>query len=410
MVGRTLLLSLAFAALAQARMLPKADCTWSTNTDLPSVQPLYIKPGAGLDINSFWLPQNGDIVTVPEAGEVLFACPGSTLAGVGGSEALLTCVGGKTFADSNNNQYSFSSLSCSSWPAHTAVRRNGEQCQISLPHSLVEIGFELSSGFFHLITVCFDEVTYNTYQSFFTQTADIDGYQSGLNRPSFTEGVGFYPDWLDVDYQYSRVGQKEAISQALGSAALADQYIPDTGNYFLSRGHLAANADFVYGAFQRSTFYFLNVAPQWQTFNGANWAQIEDSARDFAALQGNDLVVYTGTHGVTTLPDVNGNPAEIFVGYDLNTGAGILRVPHFFWKIVYEPATQKGVAFVGLNNPYIDSPGTDFYMCPDVCDQISWENWSPTVQQSGYGYCCDVNTIKGLVPEMPDIVVTGLLA
>jgi len=112
------------------------------------------------------------------------------------------------------------------------------------------------------------------------------------------------------------------------------------GNYFLSRGHLAANADFVYGSAQRATFWFLNVAPQWQTFNGANWAQIEDSARDFAATNGNDLVVYTGTHGVTTLDDVNGNPAEIYIAYDSN-GNGVLRVPEFYWKIVYEPATQK---------------------------------------------------------------------
>jgi DNA/RNA endonuclease G (NUC1) len=103
---------------------------------------------------------------------------------------------------------------------------------------------------------------------------------------------------------------------------------------------LAANADFVYGAFQRSTFYFVNCAPQWQTFNGANWAQLEASARDYASSQGNDLIVYTGTHGTTTLDDVNGNPADIHIAYDSN-GNGVLRVPAFFWKIVYEPSSQR---------------------------------------------------------------------
>jgi DNA/RNA endonuclease G (NUC1) len=103
---------------------------------------------------------------------------------------------------------------------------------------------------------------------------------------------------------------------------------------------LAANADFIYGSQQRATFWFLNVAPQWQSFNGANWAQLEDSARDYAAGSGNDVIVYTGTHGVTTLDDVNGNPAEIYVGFDSN-GNGVLRVPEFYWKIVYEPSTQK---------------------------------------------------------------------
>jgi hypothetical protein len=110
------------------------------------------------------------------------------------------------------------------------LKRSGQQCQISLPHALVEIGFTLSSGFYKLITVCYDETTYDTYQSYFTQTPTIGGYQSGLDRPSFTEGTGLYPSWLDVDYQYSRVGQKEAIAQAVGSASLADQYVPDSGS------------------------------------------------------------------------------------------------------------------------------------------------------------------------------------
>jgi hypothetical protein len=74
-----------------------ADCTWSVNNDLPDKQALYIIPGGPKNLLGFWLPQSGDIVTVPEGGEVLFACPGGTVNGVNEETALLTCAGGKSF-------------------------------------------------------------------------------------------------------------------------------------------------------------------------------------------------------------------------------------------------------------------------------------------------------------------------
>ena len=100
----------------------------------------------------------------------------------------------------------------------------------------------------------------------------------------------------------------------------------------MSRGHFAPNADFVYYAFQvgifltsiivvlnsyynyhfqDSTFYFINVAPQWQCFNGGNWNQHENGLRGFVERNQNDLTVYTGTHGVCELDDINGNKVEI---------------------------------------------------------------------------------------------------
>jgi hypothetical protein len=74
-----------------------ADCTWSINNDLPTNQALYINPSGPKNLLGFWLPQSGDIVTVPEGGEVLFACPGGTLGSTGEESALLTCAGGKSF-------------------------------------------------------------------------------------------------------------------------------------------------------------------------------------------------------------------------------------------------------------------------------------------------------------------------
>jgi DNA/RNA endonuclease G (NUC1) len=106
----------------------------------------------------------------------------------------------------------------------------------------------------------------------------------------------------------------------------------------MSRGHMTAKADFVYGAHMRATFWFMNVAPQWQTFNGGNWNNMEMSTRSFAGGYDNNLDVYTGTHGVTTLADVNGNEVPIHIAYDANNN-GILRVPALYWRVVFDPTT-----------------------------------------------------------------------
>jgi DNA/RNA endonuclease G (NUC1) len=34
---------------------------------------------------------------------------------------------------------------------------------------------------------------------------------------------------------------------------------------------MAPDGDFIDAGSQDATYYFLNTAPQWQNFNGANW-------------------------------------------------------------------------------------------------------------------------------------------
>ena len=58
---------------------------------------------------------------------------------------------------------------------------------------------------------------------------------------------------------------------------------------------------------------FVNVAPQWQSFNGRNWATFEDDCRQFAISRNLDLEVYTGTSGVIELADVNGEMVPIYL-------------------------------------------------------------------------------------------------
>ena len=80
-------------------------------------------------------------------------------------------------------------------------------------------------------------------------------------------------------------------------------------------------------------FRFVNVAPQWQSFNGRNWATFEDDCRQFAISRNLDLEVYTGTSGVIELRDVQGDLVPIYL-YNRDQ----LPVPRFVQQLIIATA------------------------------------------------------------------------
>jgi hypothetical protein len=213
---------------------------------------------------------------------------------------------------------------------------------------------------------------------------------------------------MPVDNLYTRNTQRQTISSLLGSAQLGNYFVAATSDYFLSRGHLSAKADFVYGSQQRATFRFVNISPQWQTFNGGNWKALESSVRAYADRNQLDLLVYTGTYGVATLPNINRTETELYLYVDNNNNRAI-PVPKLFWKAVYDPKSHAGVVFVGINNPYVSDPQRDYLICTDVCSKISWIQWDQKNITKGYSYCCEVDDFRSTVKTLPDYPVSGLL-
>jgi hypothetical protein len=211
---------------------------------------------------------------------------------------------------------------------------------------------------------------------------------------------------MSVNTLYNNTTQLETIGKILGSLQLGYQYINET--YSLNKGHLSAKADFVYGSQHRATFHFVNAAPQWQTFNGGNWEALESSVRAYADKRKLDFVVYTGTYGVATLPNVNGIETELHLHVDRNNNKAI-PVPKFFWKAVYDPKSQAGVVFVGINNPYVSDPQGDYLICTDVCSKISWVKWDQKNITAGYSYCCELDDFRSTVNTLPHFTVSGLL-
>ncbi|XP_018334885.1 uncharacterized protein LOC108743791 [Agrilus planipennis] len=237
-------------------------------------------------------------------------------------------------------------------------------------------------------------------------TKTILGYQTGFPRPFWSDG-GFYNTNPSVDSLYGRATQRSTINSILGLNSNDTRYIQPTNNFFLTRGHFAAKADFIFGAQHRLTFYFVNAAPQFQTFNGGNWNTLENNVRSFSANRQLDLVIYTGGHGVTSLPDVNGNQQDLYLYKDSNNNYAI-SVPRLYWKVLYEPENKTAIAFVGVNNPYQLIREKDI-LCTNICSQVNWLTWKANDNTLGYSYCCDVRELRGNVTNIPNFTVNGIL-
>lgn len=254
----------------------------------------------------------------------------------------------------------------------------------------------MESRFLLHMLICYDDANQNTLYSWFNLTKTIGGYQSGFPRPSFIQG-NFYSA-SGVNTLYTRATQRVTINNLLGLNESDTTYIHATNNYYLARGHLTAKADYVFGAAHRLTFWFVNVAPQWQTFNGGNWNYLEQDVRNYASNNALDLVVYTGTYGVATLPHAKtGKAVGLYLYADSNNNKG-LPVPAVYWKFVYEPITKAGIVLIGVNNPYQESKNE---LCTDVSSKLNWLTWYSDSQSNGYSYACTVAEFKPLVSFFP---------
>lgn len=48
-----------------------------------------------------------------------------------------------------------------------------------------------------------------------------------------------------------------------------------------------------------------------------------------------------------------------------------MPAPRMYWKIIYDPITQAGIAFIGLNNPYQSAASAaQDVRCRDICNTV----------------------------------------
>jgi len=57
----------------------------------------------------------------------------------------------------------------------------------------------------------------------------------------------------------------------------------------LVRGHLSPDGDHLWAPHQWATYFYANVAPQWETINGGHWKVVENLARKLAGQVSTNL-------------------------------------------------------------------------------------------------------------------------
>ncbi|XP_016956249.1 uncharacterized protein LOC108028781 [Drosophila biarmipes] len=384
-------------------VIVRGDCEFKVNGDLNDPAPLFSRH------NSYEIivPDPTDTVRLVN-GELLdMFCPGVGFAApfANRSHVTATCLQSKYFLV-DDLIYPFANFSCTGWPIFSALR-TGKDCNGGT--DLVQVGFEVEDGgFLQSYELCHDaeaEATRYVHHVLYPSSYD---YQHGVARPSFIE-LDFYGG-RDVNTKYTQVQQNITISNILGLDA--SPYFNYSDDRILSRGHMIAKTDQIFGAAQHSTFLFINVAPQWQTFNGGNWERVETSVRKFVADRNLTTDCYTGTWGVSTLPDVDGIERELYLDFDENNN-GLIPVPKIYYRVVIDRLTREGIVIIGINNPYLtlEQILKDYILCKDIGHQISWLTWYKEDLHEGYSYACTVEDFVEVVKDLPleDLYTSGVL-
>lgn len=369
-------------------------------------QPLILNPVT----NDFLYPDGQDnvgVLTFRTNQEVDLYCstgfanPASTA-----NRLTAVCESGTNFIV-KSSMLSFSEIACKAYPFHS-VRPTGRTCANTQGVEL-QVGFDIGDKFLDFIDLCHDEVNEVSLYSH-TKISYLNfGYQSGFPRPSFMS-TGFF-NGKYVDTLYTNVNQVAMGTKILGSREQALKYFqPTATNKYLARGHLTAKVEMIYGSQQRGTFWFMNAAPQFQSFNGGNWESVESSTRRLMRdrkIENGEI--YTGTSGILTLPDINNVQQEIYLYFDENNN-GLIPAPELYYKIIIDRDTSSGIAIIGLNNIYLTPEEvTQHIHCDDISDQIDWITWDKSNIGLGYCYACDANEFAAYVGHLPALNVDYVL-
>ncbi|XP_066149550.1 uncharacterized protein [Euwallacea fornicatus] len=313
--------------------------------------------------------------------------------------STVTCIEGdvvKLF----RNVYKFEEIQCKN-AVRGEVRNTKTKCGTHAQEGVVfRIGYPPSrTDWLTLISICYIPENGNTlYTRHVIHGKEIKYASKTSYRPFFSTAGEMFN--ITSSVAYKQAYQKSTFSSILGSSVLASRYI--NRKYFLAKGHLSPDADFLLATEQYSTYYYINVAPQWQIINTANWKSVEFTMRNMATYYGY-LEVITGTHGILTYNDSDNIPQPISLGTN-----GILPVPKYFWKIAYEPKTRRAIVFIVLNDPHTKDATPDVF-CQDTCLEHgflknAWKNAS-----SGYVFCCSVSDFKKEVKSSPELEVSAVL-
>ncbi|GLV41938.1 uncharacterized protein CBL_00400 [Carabus blaptoides fortunei] len=333
-----------------------ADCNTSVKNDHDNI--LLIKNG------NILLPVDSiGTIEVPNNDIIQMACISNPVLPMDKVPIVdAKCIGGDIY-EVDSKTYAAKQLTCKTTPPPTELQSG--KCLKNL-YENVNIGFQVGNTFINQINLCFDNTLKSTL------------------------------------YAEALLSKKLCCCQESIRYAIYDFYAP----FVLTRGHLIAMCDFIYSVQQKMTFYLINAAPQWKSFNEGNWKYLEAKVKNLVATTRSDYQVFTGTYGILQLNNTSGGKSKIYLNYNPRQGVYQMPVPLYFWKVLINMDTKKGLAIIGMNNIH----EKEIDPCTNIIANITWlqgGKWNSI--RSGYTIACEINEFKnipGLRDQLPLIPPT----
>lgn len=122
---------------------------------------------------------------------------------------------------------------------------------------------------------------------------------------------------------------------------------------------------------------------------------------DINNLNGDEVEVYMGTHGVLKLPGDDGKMHKIY----MSESGDRFPLPKYVWTVVV--SGRKAAAIAILNNP--DATETDVAedkLCESRCSELKWLNSLKVSEKNlkkGYVTCCSYEELRATVTEVPTL-------
>jgi len=360
-------------------------------------QPLFLSE----ERDWIW-PGEGERARVKNGDGMLLSCPGSTVNSTSKGTKLINvvCNEGK-FQTTNANQVELANHGCKTSPRDSERKRDTPCGPDDATGELIDVGFSVENQFLPIFSVCHNPRTESTYYSEHQlRGGRLQFTNKEAGRPTFKEGKLYYKT-VSASSLYSKRHQNLLFSRLLGSEKSKELLSTN----FLSRGHLAPDADFVFKEWQDATYYYANAVPQWQSINNGNWKQLEYSVREKAERDGRTLHIRTGALGVMQLR-LDTGPKDLWLSSKQNKT--LISVPKYLFKTITDMELQQTIAVFSVNNPLLARVTRSTILCKDICDQTGWGDQLLQRDQVDKGvlFCCAPDELVRILP-WSDLALLG---
>lgn len=371
---------------------------------------------------------SGATNTFSSNGNLFLLCPGKKNSiqidhqQISSNLTEVSCANAKFVINEFGDVDSMNRINCTKGVQADINSKKQQKCS-STGH-IIEVGFKLTKKHFvPTFKVCFDNSTWTpiwskhvingkSIQCKFTatrllkrlyKTIDVRFFYVSVNvkengRREF-KSTGL-PTTANPSDAYKKATQINHFTQSIGSAQ-TQNYFSSTS--FLSRGHLTPDADFVFPSGQWSTYFYLNVCPQFQSVNAGNWLRVESLARKLAQNYDVEMEIFTGVYDNLKLRNSAGHLKSMYLTADKK-----YAVPKWIWKIIKNPSTNAAIVMITLNDPFAEENDVEEF-CTNVCDKASLNSNHLQTMRKGYTFCCELLDFRRIVTNLPPEATAGNL-